>query len=106
MESLGALRGPLILGGGLILLILAIPVAMYFFMIMFLSSPPPQPIQEENTGSQISSEVKYAKHINQAAAKYPKISPALIAAVIKQESGFRKDAVSSVGASGLMQVRP
>lgn len=50
--------------------------------------------------------MKYAKHINQAAAKYPKISPALIAGVIKQESGFRKDAVSSVGASGLMQLMP
>ena len=39
-------------------------------------------------------------------AKENNLSPAFVYAVIKCESGFDKDAVSTVGATGLMQIMP
>ena len=39
-------------------------------------------------------------------AKENNLSPAFVYAVIKCESGFDKDAVSNVGATGLMQIMP
>lgn len=47
----------------------------------------------------------YADIINEAAAKYG-ISPNLIKAVMRVESSFRENAVSSAGAQGLMQLMP
>ena len=49
--------------------------------------------------------LKYKSEIN-AVAKETGISPALIASVIRAESNFNKNAVSTKGAVGLMQIKP
>jgi soluble lytic murein transglycosylase-like protein len=49
--------------------------------------------------------VPYANLFAAAGAKYG-VSPALLAAVARAESGFRPDARSPVGAQGLMQFMP
>ena len=56
------------------------------------------------TGSSLSG-VPYADLFSQAGAKYG-VSPALLAAVAKTESGFNSSAVSAAGAQGLMQFMP
>ncbi|WP_133137827.1 transglycosylase SLT domain-containing protein [Legionella rowbothamii] len=47
----------------------------------------------------------YKTAIKQYSKKYA-VSPEFIYAIIRQESGFREDATSTVGARGLMQVMP
>ncbi|PZA18976.1 lytic transglycosylase [Modestobacter versicolor] len=57
-----------------------------------------------SAGSSLAG-VPYADLFSQAGAKHG-ISPALLAAVAKTESGFNSAAVSSAGATGLMQFMP
>ncbi len=48
---------------------------------------------------------RYGKIITDAARRH-EVDPLLVNAVINQESGFRADAVSKAGATGLMQLMP
>ena len=52
-----------------------------------------------------SEEIPYGDLIHEKAQKYS-VDPALVAAVIEQESKFRRTARSQVGARGLMQLMP
>lgn len=49
--------------------------------------------------------IKYENEISTACESY-NVDPALVAAVINTESGFDKNAISSKGAVGLMQIMP
>src|SRR5262249_39691188 len=57
------------------------------------------------TGSSLPANVPYASEIT-AAAQANGIDPALLAGLIKQESGFNAHAGSGAGAQGLTQLRP
>ena len=48
---------------------------------------------------------KYVSIIKKYAKEYS-VSPALVASIINVESGYKSDAISSVGAVGLMQIMP
>ena len=48
----------------------------------------------------------YFKHIIEQYAEENNLHPAFVAAIILNESSYRTDAVSSVGARGLMQLMP
>lgn len=62
-------------------------------------------LQRNARGSQPAVTADYDAMIEAAAAKNA-IDPALVKAVVRAESGFRSDAVSPVGAQGLMQLMP
>jgi soluble lytic murein transglycosylase-like protein len=62
-----------------------------------------RPASLQNQGS--LSGVPYAGLFVEAGARY-NVSPKLLAAVAKVESGYNPNAVSSVGAQGLMQIMP
>lgn len=48
---------------------------------------------------------RYSQYVEEYAAAY-QVEPALVYAVIKNESGFNERAVSNIGAMGLMQMTP
>lgn len=105
MEGAQAAKRPLLIWS--ILTFLALPFLIGGLMLLAVVGGLGVGEKKENIHSvqtgQISDEVRYAKYINQAAQKTG-LNPALIASVIKQESGFDPNVQSSKGAVGLMQL--
>lgn len=79
-----------------ILLIFIVAVGAFIFLVASSSSGSNQSIIEDNEYG--ATVVKYATEMD--------VEPALVMAVIKAESGFNPNAVSPVGARGLMQMMP
>jgi len=74
-----------------------------FFSVAWTSAPMVAPTPMPDCPPLADSE---SEPMITAAATIQKLDPALIRAVIRQESGFRPCAVSSQGAMGLMQLMP
>jgi soluble lytic murein transglycosylase-like protein len=68
-------------------------------------APIPTPACRPDVGTEALRNGPYAAEIRSASAENG-LSPALVAAVVAEESGFRPWAVSRVGAVGLMQLMP
>src|SRR5699024_1194454 len=96
--------------------IVGLPLIIVFSIIIFLllSIITMSALIGENEESDNSSnsdvgildaDIDHIELINKKASKYD-ISPALIAAVMKQESNFDSDVESHAGALGLMQIMP
>lgn len=64
-----------------------------------------QPVSQTTPAGGAVSGTPFAAEINAAAAKHG-IDPALLAGLVKQESGFNPSATSSAGAKGLTQLMP
>jgi soluble lytic murein transglycosylase-like protein len=62
-----------------------------------------QSLTTDATGKAVTGD--FSSLINQAAQKY-NVNPALVQAVVKAESNFNPNAISSAGAQGLMQLMP
>jgi soluble lytic murein transglycosylase-like protein len=58
-----------------------------------------------SVSNKVTNRSKFDYHIKRAASKYG-LNPALVKAVVRQESDFDPAAVSEVGACGLMQLMP
>lgn len=89
------------------------PVVVMFFvglimLMLFVAIIGTSDQSKESAGKDdpgVIEGVKYAKYINDAAAQYG-VDPALITAIIKQESNFQPEIKSSKSATGLMQIMP
>jgi len=76
-----------------------------FAQFMRVDAPPSLKPQTAVSGIKKTSKDEIIDMVMKA-AKHHGVDPKLVLAVIKQESGFNPNAISSVGAKGLMQLMP
>lgn len=103
--SSGISWGVMIVGWTGVLIFAAIILLPFAFAPLLFFWQQEEQLLSHQVG-ELSGEIPFRKTINQAAKKY-KVSPALIAAVIRQESNFDPDAHNRrTRATGLMQLVP
>lgn len=105
--SLAVTVGTKLLGWKGILLIVGILILipLFFLPVIIFFAPASEQAQQLGQAQGEIKGVPYADIINVAAATY-NLDPALLAALIKQESQFKVTAVSDKGALGLTQLMP